>query len=262
MKKINEFKRTRNQGLSKQTELHPDFKLRELVDNIAKNTSNAYSYNLFYDEETWKQIIHLLISMEFSPEAIEAILNSKYMRWIADDVRGNRDLRNPNFNPSLITFDEAKELIEEWQEDIMDFAMEEVGPGAYKEYDYLFEEAMGGISAPNTTLGNTPGMGNAMPAGDSGVGSGDVWGGNGEKKKTKKKINRKKKKEISEEDINPHDKIGVMMAKKMKVPVNFKKSGQGVKQKKLNKSKKKKSVVKESLGFNKLLSFDEWKNKL
>ena len=98
----------------------------------------------------------------------------------------------------------------------------------------FINEDMGGVGAPISTPMNTPGMGNAtLPSADSNIGSGDKWGGTTKKtKKTKKKATLKKKKSVDEENINPHDKIGTMMAKKLKVPINFKKSGQGVKQKK------------------------------
>jgi len=90
------------------------------------------------------------------------------------------------------------------------------------------EDAMGGVSTPMSTLNNTAGMGNATPAssaamtgaqqtGSSCIGSGDNWGGNSYTQK------RKKKKKVEEESINPYDKLGTAMAKKMKVPMTFKK---------------------------------------
>lgn len=96
------------------------------------------------------------------------------------------------------------------------------------------EDAMGGVSSPMSTLNNTPGIGNAIPAssaamtgaqqsGTSSIGSGDKWGGdsiytqNGKLKKTKKR------KKLKESSINPYDTLGTAMAKKMKVPLAFKK---------------------------------------
>ena len=38
------------------------------------------------------------------------------------------------------------------------------------------EDAMGGVSAPMSTLNNTPGMGNAVPPQTNTTGSGDKWG--------------------------------------------------------------------------------------
>jgi len=40
----------------------------------------------------------------------------------------------------------------------------------------LKEDAMGGVSAPMSTLGNVPGMGSAVPPSAKGTGSGDNWG--------------------------------------------------------------------------------------
>lgn len=98
------------------------------------------------------------------------------------------------------------------------------------------------VGAPMATLSNTPGMGNAVPATQSSFGSGDSWGYNKPSKK-KKKIYVKKKKSnesfypsIEEQNINPYDKLGVSMAKKLKVPIYFKKGkGQTVHQKQLKK---------------------------
>ena len=70
--------------------------------------------------------------------------------------------------------------------------------------------------------GATPGMGNAVPASSaamtgsqqaspSALGSGDKWDASIGKPN------------VQEQNINPYDKIGVMMAKKMKVPMTFEK---------------------------------------
>lgn len=72
-------------------------------------------------------------------------------------------------------------------------------------------EDMGGVSAPISTPMNTPGMGNAVPAGNGTVGSGDNWGDASIGMQT------------NEENINPYDKIGMAMAKKMGVKPPFKK---------------------------------------
>ncbi len=103
------------------------------------------------------------------------------------------------------------------------------------------------VGAPMSTLTNTPGMGNAQPASDaattdvqqyssSSIGSGDNWGNTYNPKKKKRVFKKKKKTNESfypliEDSINPYDKIGTAMAKKMKVKMNFKKGkGQTVKQ--------------------------------
>lgn len=115
----------------------------------------------------------------------------------------------------------------------------------------LNEDAMGGVAAPMATLNNTPGVGNASPAssaattgaqqsGSSCIGSGDKWGGNSMYTQNGKLKKKKKIKKVEEENINPYDKIGTMMAKKMKVPMTFKK-----KHGKTNTVKQK--IVRESL---------------
>jgi bacterioferritin-associated ferredoxin len=69
------------------------------------------------------------------------------------------------------------------------------------------EDAMGGVSAPQSTSMNTPGMGNVSPAGVGKIGSGDKFGSTiGGKPytqggKTKKKKPMKKRK-IVKEDVN------------------------------------------------------------
>lgn len=95
-------------------------------------------------------------------------------------------------------------------------------------------EDMGGVSAPAATLNNTPGVGNAAPASmaamtgaqqmdSKSIGSGDLWG-SGKMYTQNGKIKKKKKiKKVEEENINPYDKIGTMMAKRLKVPMTFKK---------------------------------------
>jgi len=107
----------------------------------------------------------------------------------------------------------------------------------------LDEDAMGGVSAPGATLVNVPGVGSAQPAqtaamtgaqqtSPDAIGSGDKFGdgpiydqnGKIETEKEKKKREKEAKKgAIKENNLNPYDKIGAMMAKKMGVPQTFKK---------------------------------------
>jgi len=110
--------------------------------------------------------------------------------------------------------------------------------------EYLNED-MGGVSSPISTPNNTPGMGNAQPpslaattavqfTNSSAKGSGDNWGNSiGPYTQGVKKLKRKKKiKKVEEDNINPFDKLGVAMAKKMDVKLPFKKYKNGtVKQK-------------------------------
>lgn len=94
------------------------------------------------------------------------------------------------------------------------------------------EDAMGGASAPISTLNNTPGMGNAVPASSastsgaqqtstSSIGSGDNW--SSVKTYAQNKRPKKKKRKVQEDSINPYDKIGTAIAKKLKIPMTFKK---------------------------------------
>lgn len=100
--------------------------------------------------------------------------------------------------------------------DFMHGVNEDMGAGA----------PVGGVSAPMATLTNTPGVGNAVPAPEAGLntdgpaGSGDRWDNDTEDKPKKKK---KVKIAVQEGNLNPYDKIGAMMAKKMGVKQPFKK---------------------------------------
>jgi len=99
----------------------------------------------------------------------------------------------------------------------------------------------GGVTSPMATLMNTPGMGDAVPPKAGSIGSGDTFGMINRKPYTqgnviiKKKTKKKKRKlvreslieiiesKVNEEDINPYDKIGVEIAKKLKVKLPLKK---------------------------------------
>lgn len=104
------------------------------------------------------------------------------------------------------------------------------------------EDAMGGVSSPGATLYNVPGMGNVVPpsAATGFKGSGDNWGNTisgklytqkgpyiqktaKKKKKIIKKRVKKVKESLKEGNANPYDKIAVMMAKRMRVKLPFKK---------------------------------------
>ena len=96
----------------------------------------------------------------------------------------------------------------------------------------LAESDMGGVSAPMSTVNNTPGVGTAQPAAKAAMtgsqqnspdakGSGDKWDETlGMYTQDGKK---KKKKDTNENNISPFDEIGKMMAKRMKVPMYFEK---------------------------------------
>lgn len=122
------------------------------------------------------------------------------------------------------------------------------------------EEDMGGVSAPISTLNNTPGMGSAVPPSNGNVGSGDTWGNKfndkpytqaaGPKKKKKKKPVKKPK--LEEENINPYDKIGMAMAKKMGVKTPFKKK----------KNKKNQNSMVQKKYEHQIITLDEFTQKL
>jgi len=113
------------------------------------------------------------------------------------------------------------------------------------------------VGAPMSTLNNTPGIGNAVPPSSNNLGSGDKWGGStlytqsGNKKK--RKVYKKTKKKLNENNISPYDKIGIMMAKKLKVPMIFQKGDNQSK-----KHVKQKNNSKE--GRLKVMSYSEYAN--
>ena len=122
---------------------------------------------------------------------------------------------------------------------------------------FIKEDAMGGVSAPMSTLNNTPGMGNAVPgsAATNMIGSGDKWGNTVNKKPYTQSnpIKRKKKKKIvRENNINPNDKIGVAMAKKMRVPMTFTKGN----------TKKNQNAVKQKKFEHQIITLDDYMKKL
>ena len=91
----------------------------------------------------------------------------------------------------------------------------------------------------NTPIGTTIGMVNAQPPSSAGMtgaqqtandfGSGDRWD-NKTHKKTKAKVKNKKTNEA--ENVNPYDKLGNLMLKKLNIPSVFGKTPQnGIKPK-------------------------------
>jgi len=102
--------------------------------------------------------------------------------------------------------------------------------------DFILEDA----GAPMATLNNTPGMGNAVPPSNTTLGSGDKWTSDSsvatQKNESRDFYPALVDPSLEEDSINPTDKIGVAMAKKMKVPIYFKKGkGQTIHQKKVSK---------------------------
>jgi FMN phosphatase YigB (HAD superfamily) len=117
----------------------------------------------------------------------------------------------------------------------------------------LVREDMGGVSAPMSTPMNTPGMGNAVPPQPGKVGSGDRWDNKINKKPaTQKPAPKRKKKKLEEENINPYDKLGMAMAKKMGVKPPFKKK----------KSKGNQNAMKQQKFEHQIITLDEFVKKI
>lgn len=215
----------------------------------------GYSFTA-YSSESWMDIIQWLLDQGYTAEETEEVMRSKLMRWASDHAEteyGSHTLED------FIKFNEEPGFRHRGKTNVDDFLDEYFpDPDREKRLKKQITEEMGGVSAPMATLGNTPGMGNVVPAGNGSFGSGDKFGNvigskpytqtSSVKRKKKKSL---KKKKINEENINPHDKIGVAMAKKMGVPLNFKK-GKGDKDVEQEK-------VDEDIDLStKIMSFEEW----
>jgi hypothetical protein len=135
---------------------------------------------------------------------------------------------------------------------------DELGP---QEVDEMEGGATGGVSAPMATLANTPGVGNAAPGSSpSGIGSGDMWpnfSGGPVTQDGKKKKKKKKKKAVNEMNINPHDPVGVAMAKKLGAALPFEKGkgDQDVRQKRIDKD------IDLDTDQNEMMSIEDWQKK-
>ncbi|MCK9446929.1 hypothetical protein M0Q50_08785 [bacterium] len=120
----------------------------------------------------------------------------------------------------------------------------------------LINEDIGGVGAPMSTVTNTPGMGNPIPATSTSLGSGDKWDNTINKKPYTQKgilnVKRKSnKKPIEESNINPYDKLGTSMAKKMKVKTPFRKI----------KSKSNQNSMKQRTFEHNIITFEEFLNE-
>ena len=175
----------------------------------------AYSYDI-YGSENWKEIIVWLINQGYTPHETEEVLRSKLMRWAGDDAS-----KNENEKVNLDDFLKFNLQLFKGQTQV-DYFLDE-----YNIRDKRVDEDMGEVCSPMSTLSNTPGMGNAVPASQAtgGIGSGDNWGTNIKTYTQGGKIKKKKRKKraVDEENINPFDKLGTAMAKKLRVPMVFKK---------------------------------------
>ena len=205
------------------------------VKEIMDNTKKCYSRDR-YGDKLWSEIIKWLLEGGYTPEEIELILDSKYMRWGMDHM---------NDKGTLEKFDD---YFSDNEDGIQEMIEEEFGPAPQR---YGIEENVvaggtGGVSAPMSTLANTPGVGNVVPgAGEGGIGSGDRFDNSTAEKDKKKKKKRaptprrkkKRAKAVNEMNINPHDPVGVAMAKKLGAALPFEKGkgDQDVKQKRIDK---------------------------
>jgi len=220
--------------------------------NKTTKEDKAYSYGLYYDADEWMRIIQYLLRKKYTPYEIEHILRSKIMRWSADHSAGWRKV--PKTDEPWVTLEDVihynkqpNNFGSKYKSAINDFLQREVY-GMPEDDEYYRQtwgydkkgnpvnEDMGGVGAPMATLSNTPGMGNAVPAQQAATtgnqfyqpgtkGSGDKWGGLGAKQKRKRKGKKIKlvKESLNEENINPYDKLGMAMAKKMGIKPPFKK---------------------------------------
>lgn len=195
-----------------------------VVDEISQKTSDAYSFDR-YGKKLWDEIIQWLLEGGYNEKEIEVILRSKYMRWGMDQM-GDKG--------SLEEFDD---YFSDHEDGIQEMIYDELGPEELEEN--VVAGGTGGVSAPMSTLANTPGVGNVVPgAGEGGIGSGDRFDNSTEENdKKKKKKKRKRAKAVNEMNINPHDPVGVAMAKKLGAALPFEKGegDQDVKQKRIDK---------------------------
>jgi hypothetical protein len=238
----NEFERGRDPLTSLDLGLYQKV-FRETSKDLSEG--GAYAFSL-YGPKNWKDIISWLKEEGYTPGEVEQILRSKLMRWASD----------LSDNPSNTTLDDFKRY--DNGVEVKKF-IDKYGP-------WVNEEAMGGVSSPMSTLNNTPGMGNAAPAakattgsmGDSNTGSGDNWDSStGIKPAVQEKmtfIREEVDKIMNEQNINPHDKLGVAMAKKMGINIPFEK-GKG------DKDVKQKEIDEDIDLSTKLVSFEEWAKK-
>lgn len=216
----------------------------------------GYSFN-YYGPENWMDIIQWLLDQGYTAEETEAVMRCKLMRWasnqFAETEYGSHTLED------FIKFNEEPGFRYRGKTQIDDFLDQYVPDPARAERvkRQIDEDAVGGVSAPMGTLNNTPGTGSAQPPasvsmgsmGTSSTGSGDKWDasiGSIHTQAPSKKVN--------EQNINPHDKLGVAMAKRMGIPLVFKK-GKGDKDVEQVK-------VDEDIDLStSLMTFDEWAKK-
>lgn len=181
----------------------------------------GYSFN-YYGADNWMDIIKWLLEKGYTPKETEEVMRSKLMRW-ASDKAGHSDE-----NCTLEDFLEFNSS--QGRSEVDDF-LDRYFPDP-KRKQRINEDA----GSPMIGTGTNPGMGNAVPAQQAATtgnqfcqsatkGSGDKWSGLGAKQKKKRKGRKIKlvKESLNEENINPYDKLGVALAKKMGIKPPFKK---------------------------------------
>lgn len=206
-----------------------------VVDKLIEKTSDAYSFDR-YGDILWGEIIKWLLEGGYNEAEIEIILRSKFMRWAMDHMG--------EMASDDVSIDDFQDYFADNEDDIQGMIYDELGPQDLEEN--VVAGGTGGVSAPMATLANTPGVGNVVPgAGEGGIGSGDRFDNSTAEKDKKKKKKRaptprrkkKRAKAVNEMNINPHDPVGVAMAKKLGAALPFEKGegDQDVKQKRIDK---------------------------
>jgi hypothetical protein len=214
-----------------------------VVKEIMDNTEEAYSRDR-YGDQLWEEIIVWLLEGGYSSKEIELILGSKYMRWGMDQMADEGSL------------EEFDNYFSDNEDGIQEMIYDELGPQDLEEN--VVAGGTGGVSAPMATLANTPGVGNVVPgAGEGGIGSGDRFDNQVAEKKKKKKKKRKRAKAVNEMNINPHDPVGVAMAKKLGAALPFEKGkgDQDVRQKRIDKD------IDLDTDEDGVMTIEEWQKK-
>ena len=210
-----------------------------LANEIAERTSNAYSFDR-YGEKEWRAIASFLLQKGIDEDMVEWVLRSKHMRWAADHM--------PEFDEDIGVLG----FVNYYDRNANKLRQDIGNRDLLKEMD---GGATGGVSSPGATLANTPGMGNAQPASSASTGSLDgAPMGSGDKWDASTGIKMAVQENLNEMNINPHDKLGVAMAKKMGIEIPFKK-GKGDKD-------VEQKIIDEDIDLStKLMSFEEWAKK-
>jgi len=219
--------------------------MAKVLFNKTTKEDKAYSYGLYYNDEEWMRIIQYLLKEKYTPYEVEQILRSKLMRWTADHSGDYREI--PDTEEPWVTLEDFIHYIKQpnnfrlrFKSAIDNFLQNEIY--AKPEDDEYYRQAWGydkkgnpineDMGGPMTGAGSVPGMGNAVPAQQAATtgnqfnqsaskGSGDRW--DGAKKKQKKRRAKLVREFLMEDNINPYDKLGMAMAKKMGVKPPFKK---------------------------------------